>query len=194
MMNSLRDMASSRSREQRAGTIQGLVFAEVVGVDDDGYELKYLSTTQSEPSSPARVATFMAGGGRGAYFMPEIGDEVVVGFELGNLDQPVILGSLWSDKDRPPDTADTRASNNRRTIVSRAGHQITLDDTPGQGKVVVKTNGGFEITLDDGAGTLTIKTTGNIATTRIKLDGVSWNHVHPSGSGATGTPQSFALP
>lgn len=194
MSHPLHDMMRAQSEAQRAGTIGGLAFAEVVRVTDEGYELRYLSTSQAEPSAPARVATFMAGGSRGAYFMPEVGDEVVVGFELGNIDQPVILGSLWSDVDRPPEEADTSASNNRRTIVSRAGHQITLDDTPGQGKIVLKTKGGVEITLEDTTKKITIKSTGNLATSQIVLDGVSWNHQHTTGAGPSGPPVSIVPP
>ncbi len=54
----------------------------------------------------ARVASFMAGeyivddnslGQRGAFFMPEIGDEVLVAFEHGDISRPIVIGRLWSD-------------------------------------------------------------------------------------------------
>ncbi len=54
----------------------------------------------------ARVASFMAGeyvvddnshGPRGAFFMPEIGDEVLVAFEHGDISRPIVIGRLWSD-------------------------------------------------------------------------------------------------
>ena len=170
----------------------GLAFAEVTGRSDDGFTLGYYSGNLDAASAPARVATLMAGGGRGAFFMPEVGDEVVVGFEMGDLSRPVILGALWSDVDSPPSQADTSDSNNVRTIVSRAGHEVTFDDTPGAGKIVIKTAGGFHITLDDGPSPkIQIETTGNVASSRIELDGVAWNHQHATGTGPSGPPVSI---
>ncbi len=189
--DTLRRLTDFVERWQRTAPQLGLAFAEVASVDDDGYTLNYYSGNHDAPSAPARVAAPMAGGGRGAYFMPEVGDEVVVGFEMGNLDRPVILGALWSDVDQPPSQADTSSSNNVRTIVSRAGHEVTFDDSP-EGKIRIKTNGGFEITIEDGiAPKIAIKTTGNINSSRIVLDGVSWNHTHPSGTGPSGGPVSI---
>jgi uncharacterized protein involved in type VI secretion and phage assembly len=176
---------------QRSAPMLGLAFAEVVGQSDEGYELRYLSTNVDAPSAPARMSSFMAGSRRGAFFMPEVGDEVVVGFEMGDLNRPVILGALWSDVDQPPEPADTSAANNIRTIVSRAGHQVTFDDSP-TGKILIKTSGGMEISLEDGPSPkISIKTTGTIATSRIVLDGVSWNHQHATGTGPSGPPISI---
>lgn len=179
-------------RWQRQQPQLGLAFAEVTGLSDDGYTLTFLSGNHEGPSAPARVTTFMAGNQRGAYFMPEVGDEVVVGFEMGDVNRPVILGALWSDVDAPPPGVDPSASNNIRTITSRAGHQITFDDSPGGGKIQIKTHGGFEITLDDGPSPkISIKTTGNVASSRLVLDGVAWNHQHATGTGPSGPPLSI---
>jgi len=175
---------------KREAPMFGLMFAEVTGIHDDGYQLEWLSGSMSSPSAPARVATLMAGDGRGAFFMPEVGDEVVVGFELGNIDRPVILGALWSDQDKPPQQADTGATNHVRTIVSRAGHEVTFDDSP-DGKITIKTKGGMEITLNDVPPKIVIKTTGNIATSQLELDGVAWNHQHATGTGPSGPPVSI---
>ena len=177
-------------RYQREAPMFGLMFAEVRAIRDDGYELTWISGTMTEPSAPARVATLMAGDRRGSFFMPEVGDEVVVGFELGNLDRPVILGALWSDQDQPPDNADTGATNNIRTFVSRAGHEITFDDSP-NGLITIKTKGGMEITLNEVPPKITIKTTGNIASSQLELDGVAWNHQHATGTGPSGPPVSI---
>lgn len=177
-------------RWERDAPMFGLMFAEVRAIRDDGYELEWLSGAMSDPSAPARVATLMAGNRRGSFFMPEVGDEVVVGFELGNLDRPVILGALWSDRDEPPQQADTSSTNNIRTLVSRSGHEVTFDDSP-NGKITIKTNGGMEIVLEDVPPKITIKTTGNVATSRIVLDGVSWNHQHATGTGPSGPPTSI---
>lgn len=188
-------LTESGEQVRRQAPQLGLVFAEVTSVSDEGYTLQYLSGTQQAPSAPARVATFMAGNRRGAFFMPEVGDEVVVGFELGNTNRPVILGALWSDVDAPPQGVDTSASNNIRTITSRAGHQITFDDSPA-GKIMIKTNGGLEISLEDGPSPkINIKSIGSgpvvIGASKLVLDGVAWNHQHATGTGPSGPPMSI---
>ena len=173
------------------GQVAGLVLAEVTAIHDDGYELHFLSTAVTETVRGARVATLMAGHQRGTFFQPEVGDEVVVGFELGDISRPIILGALWSDRDQPPEGADQSASNNIRTIVSRAGHQITFDDSS-QPKITIKSSGGLEITIQDApTQKITIKSTGSIATSKIELDGVAWNHQHATGTGPSGPPVSI---
>jgi phage baseplate assembly protein gpV len=167
----------------------GLVFATVRELTDEGVILDYLSADLDAPSTPARVATLMAGADRGTYFRPEPGDEVVVGFEMGDLSRPVILGALWNDEHAPPSQADTDPSNNVRTIVSRAGHEITFDDTPGSGAIELKVaTGGYRIRLDASGVTITT-TDGPVAGSKIVLDGVRWGtHIHQTGTGVSGIP------
>src|SRR5262252_4677119 len=52
----------------------------------------------------AQVVSIMAGNKRGAWFMPEIGDEVLVAFLNDNVDQPYVLGFTWNGQDAPPST------------------------------------------------------------------------------------------
>jgi uncharacterized protein involved in type VI secretion and phage assembly len=97
----------------------------------------------------ARVATLMAGGGRGTWFIPEKGDEVLIGFEAGDPRRPIVLGALWNGPDKPPESMDGAGRNNVRLIHSRAGHEVRFDDTSGQEKIVISTPGGQKITLAD---------------------------------------------
>jgi phage baseplate assembly protein gpV len=136
-----------QSRERR---IYGLVTAIVTGIMPDGtYEVSYLTMGNGEPSAPARVMMPSAGAKRGVYFFPDVGDEVVIAFQSGDVNMPMILGAAFNENSEPPDQAQPSPDNNVRTIVSRSGHEITLDDTPGSGKVTVKTNGGHTLVLDD---------------------------------------------
>jgi uncharacterized protein involved in type VI secretion and phage assembly len=170
----------------------GVAYAEVRQVTDQGYVLEFISGNHDAPSAPARVASFAAGKERGAHFMPEVGDEVVVAFELGDINRPVIIGALWSDVDPPPPGIDSSPSNNVRTLTSRQGHRVTFDDTPGSGKIVIQTKGGFEISIEDGPSPkIKINTTGAIASSRVVLDGVAWNHQHATGTGPSGPPLSI---
>ena len=135
------------ARERR---VFGLVTARVMRIGDHGeYFLRYLSLGEDEESAPARVMAPMAGDRRGMHFFPEVDDEVVVAFENGNTNYPIILGAVWNNETPPPDQAQEGSSNDIRTIVTRSGHELTFDDTPGAEKVLLKTQGGHQILLDD---------------------------------------------
>lgn len=80
----------------------------------------------------------------GAYFMPEVDDQVLVGFFGDTPDKGIILGSMWSDTQVPPETGENTASdlnqdgeNNLRFIKSRSGHQIIFDDKDGEEKIQI---------------------------------------------------------
>jgi uncharacterized protein involved in type VI secretion and phage assembly len=120
----------------------------------------------------ARHATLMAGDGRGTWFVPEPGDEVLVGFEAGDPRRPFVLGALWNGSDATPETMDGAGRNNVRLVRSRSGHQIRLDDTSGAEKVVVQTNGGQRITLSDSPSSVEIvDSSGNTA--RLEASGIT---------------------
>jgi len=113
--------------------------------DDGGYEVW------------ARRAVLMAGNNRGTWFMPDAEDEVLVAFEGGDPRLPIIIGALWNGKDAPPESMDGAGNNYLKTIRSRNGVQITLDDTDGQEKLTLETPGGQKLTLKDGPGTVEIQ-------------------------------------
>lgn len=101
----------------------------------------------------AKIAVPMAGKNRGTFFLPEVGDEVLVAFEHGDLHHPYIIGVLWNAEDTPP-YSNPDGNNNLRVIRSRSGHELTFcDDKEGGGeKVELRTNSGHVITLDDSTG------------------------------------------
>jgi uncharacterized protein involved in type VI secretion and phage assembly len=76
----------------------------------------------------ARIATPMAGSGRGMYFVPQIGDEVLVAFNQGDVREPYVIGALWSASDQPPAKLPTDPVT-KRVIRSPLGQEIVLDDT-----------------------------------------------------------------
>lgn len=84
-----------------------------------------------------RLCAPFAGPERGAFFRPEVDDEVLVALEYGDPRQGYILGGLWSTSDRPPPDDGKQSENNWRFIRSRSGHLIVLDDTQGAEQVVV---------------------------------------------------------
>ncbi|WHO39158.1 phage baseplate assembly protein V [Sphingobium sp. AP49] len=137
--------------------LYGVYPAQVRDVQDpDGQgririELPMVNGDDGPDAQPwARLATMMAGGDRGTWFIPEPGDEVLVVFVGGDPRRPVVIGALWNGHDTPPETMD--ADNNIRSITSRSGHVLTFDDTSGSEKVQLETQGGHHLTLDDAAG------------------------------------------
>lgn len=172
----------------------GIAYAEVSALADEGCQVTYRSLNLDQASPVARIASAMAGAGRGAFFRPEVGDVVIVAFENGLLSQPVILGGVWTSDRDPPNNADRSEANNIRTIVSREGHEVTFDDTPGQSQVLIRTKSGAKIVLDEGTKQVRIDTTGRISDSGIVLDGVSWNHQHATGVGPSGPPVSISPP
>ena len=80
----------------------------------------------------ARLATFMGGNNRGSWFIPDVGDEVLVTFEAGDTRRPYVIGGLWNGRDAPPQSMDGAGKNDLKVLRSRNGVKITLDDTSGQ--------------------------------------------------------------
>lgn len=105
----------------------------------------------------ARLATMMGGNNRGTWFIPDVNDEVLVIFMGGDPRQPCVVGGLWNGQDSPPQSMDSAGKNYIKTIRSRNGVQITLDDTDGQEKMTLQTPGGQSITLADGPGSISLQ-------------------------------------
>ncbi len=74
-----------------------------------------------------RVAVLMAGEDSGTFFLPQVGDEVLVAFSHGEVPEPYIIGCLWNSQDSPPSKVPTDAVN-KRIIRTPGGHEIELDD------------------------------------------------------------------
>ncbi len=113
------------------------------------------NSDDGQESAWARVASPMAGKGRGFFWLPEVDDEVLVAFEHGDVNRPYVVGALWNDKDNPPKAnTDTVKSGkvNERIIQTRAGHVISLDDTDGKERISIKTKAGHELLMDDASG------------------------------------------
>jgi uncharacterized protein involved in type VI secretion and phage assembly len=105
----------------------------------------------------ARLATFMAGNNRGAWFIPDVDDEVLLAFEAGELRRPYVLGALWNGQDSAPESMDGAGQNNKKVLCSRNGVKLTLDDKSGQETMLLETPGGQKITLKDGPGAVLIE-------------------------------------
>lgn len=105
----------------------------------------------------ARLATLMAGKDRGSWFIPDVDDEVLVAFEGGDPRRPYVIGALWNGKDTPPESMDGAGNNFVKSITSRKGVKVTLDDQDGQEKLILETPGGQKVTMQDGPGKIEIR-------------------------------------
>lgn len=105
----------------------------------------------------ARLAVLIAGNNRGTWFIPDPQDEVLIAFEGGDPRLPYIIGSLWNGRDASPEAMDSAGNNFKKSIRSRNGVKITLDDSDGTETLVLETPGGQKLTLQDGPGMVEIK-------------------------------------
>lgn len=112
----------------------------------------------------ARIATLMAGNGRGTWFIPEVGDEVLVAFEHGVLDRPFIVGMLWNQDDAPPEQMDGEGKNDLRVIHSRSGHKIVVNDSDDEPSIlIVDKTGDNSVLIDSANNAIEIKAAGNLS-------------------------------
>jgi Rhs element Vgr protein len=96
----------------------------------------------------ARISQFYASNGAGAFFMPEVGDEVIVGFLNDESGSPVVLGSIYSNpKHEPNNGLQLEETNPLKAIVSKSGIALMFDDS---NKVLtLKTPSGNTLMLSD---------------------------------------------
>lgn len=111
----------------------------------------------------ARMAQLGAGRDRGASFLPEVGDEVLVGFDRGETRTPFVLGQLHNGVDKPHEKGGVDGSGQvaRRELRSRAGHALVFDEKAG---VYLHSSGKSAMLALEG-GTVTITAAGDVTVT-----------------------------
>jgi uncharacterized protein involved in type VI secretion and phage assembly len=126
----------------------------------------------------ARVAVLMAGDNQGSFFIPQVGDEVLVAFNQGDIREPFVIGSLWNGQDQPPAQNPTDPVTTRM-IRTPTGHEILFDDA--LGSISITSSDQQKITIDpekvelstaQGTAVITLGSEGKISlqsTVRINL-------------------------
>jgi uncharacterized protein involved in type VI secretion and phage assembly len=109
----------------------------------------------------APCARPMAGQDIGFYALPEVGEQVLVAFERGDLGRPYVLGSLWSLEQGPPEI-NLDGLNSVRVLKTRSGHSITFDDSVPGRSLVITDAAGSSITFDSLTGSVTISAAGDL--------------------------------
>lgn len=95
-----------------------------------------------------RVAQPYGGKEFGFYFLPEVGDEVVLAFNLGDRDHPIVIGSLWSQLNPLPKGAATE-KNETKTLRTKGGNQLRFSDVPEKQAVQLHTKGNLTLVMED---------------------------------------------
>ncbi|MBO9605448.1 MAG: phage baseplate assembly protein V [Paenibacillaceae bacterium] len=157
------------SGSDNSGRIEGVMVGVVTdNKDPDGLarvKLKLPLREEATETDWVRVATLMAGKDMGSLFIPEVGDEVLVAFHLGEVRQPFVIGTLWNKKSPSPKADD---KNNIRKFKSKHGHEIIFDDDDSKAMVTVKTKKGQKIEFADKDDSIKIAEQGGTNTITIK--------------------------
>ncbi len=163
--------------ENPAGGLLSAVSGLQVGVvsqleeDPDGEDriLVQIPIINSEEQGIwSRVASLDAGENRGAFFRPEIGDEVIVGFINDDPNHAVILGMLHSSAKPAPISATD--DNHEKGFVTRSEMKLLFDDD--KKSITIETPGGKKVTIDEDAGSIVIEDDNSNSIT-LDSDGIS---------------------
>lgn len=155
----MRAAGAAREFDQR---YYGVAEALVTDVDDPEKEGRVKVTfpwfDAQMTSDWCRVATLYAGNGYGSFFVPEVGDEVIVAFIHGDMRLPIVLGGVHNGKDKPSTHRDS--DRDQKLIRTKGGHEILLDDTSTAKAVKITTNGGHAAVLDDQGHSVSLTSSG----------------------------------
>lgn len=179
--------------------------------------VKLPSLTEEHASYWARVVSVGAGNGRGFDCLPEVNDEVLVGFENGDIHRPYVIGGVWNGKDSPPESVENTVSDGKvrlRTFKTRVGHTLQfVEEVKGGSKVgfyldtakqhhlycndtdeyiEVKTAGAHQVKLDDKNKKVLVQTTGG---QKLEMDDAGGKKITLSTSGSIeiSAPQGITL-
>lgn len=149
---------------------EGCYLAEVVSVADPEQlgRVQVVSlhadgvTSQNAPIW-ARVAVPFSGPNSGAFFIPNVGDEVLINFLQGDSRFPIVVGSLWHGSHSPPENLSGDQVN-RWSLTGVGGTRIAIEEDQ-QPTVRFTTPGGVSGELTDrGGGTIELTASGNTIT------------------------------
>lgn len=110
-----------------------------------------------------RISQPYTGGQKGVSFIPEVGEEVIVGFEGGNADRPYIMGALFNGVDNP-DNAWLPGNNQVKAIRTRNGHTVEIWDQGEGGYIRIYDHGkeNYILTYSTDEKLIKLESTGNI--------------------------------
>lgn len=145
--------------------IFGVVIGEVVNNYNEKFPGRVCVTIANRDAKAnelkwARVISPYSGKKWGEYFLPEVGDQVIIAFEQGNIEKPYVIGSLPKESDSFLKESAEKDNSNKR-IVTKNGSTLTFfDDKDGgdKDKIYIRTHGSQQVVeLDNEKKTIDIK-------------------------------------
>ena len=127
----------------------------------------WLRVMTPDAGSSAEVGT-----NRGMVFIPEVGDHVLLGFRHNDPNRPLVIGSLFHGKN----SSGGGEKNKEKSLRSKTGNNITLDDSIGKGAVLINDAIGNSLTFDGAgntvaqAGDTNVINVGKSAESHFKMD------------------------
>jgi len=115
----------------------------------------WLGSAGTDVRAWARLVSLYADDDQGWEILPEVGSEVVVGFEAGTIDRPYVMGAVWNGREALPQAAEV--ANDKRLLKTRSGSRLEFDDAEGRAKVTLSMRSGHQFVLDDAARQLTVR-------------------------------------
>jgi uncharacterized protein involved in type VI secretion and phage assembly len=121
-------MRQPKEREWSAALVVGLVTNNNDPEEMGRVRVKYPSLSDSEESAWARVATPSAGNARGLLMLPQVNEEVIVGFEHGDTRRPIVVGSVFNGRDKPGAELYQTRDGSFALVSNKKIHQHSKDD------------------------------------------------------------------
>ncbi|MBR1630093.1 MAG: hypothetical protein IJ679_12655 [Lachnospiraceae bacterium] len=116
----------------------------------------FLGTTGKNLTAWVPVAVPYAADGYGEYFLPEVGSAVVMGFNMGDRNMPIVIGCLWNDVNKLP--KDVAAKDNPTKLIrTKAGNAIRFEEKSKKEAIRIDTPAELEFDLSDEKKTITLK-------------------------------------
>ena len=104
----------------------------------------------SEKTPWIRLLQPHSGSGKGFYFVPEIGEEVLVGFQGGNAEKPYVIGAQYNGKEK---SGYADKENSIKAVHTRSGHKLVFTEDE---SILITDKSGNEILLDTKGSNITI--------------------------------------
>ena len=104
----------------------------------------------SEKTPWIRLLQPHSGSGKGFYFVPEIGEEVLVGFQGGNAEKPYVIGTQYNGKEK---SGYADKENCIKAVHTRSGHKLVFTEDE---SILITDKSGNEILLDTKGSNITI--------------------------------------